>query len=228
MKSINQTIYPMLKASFVITLLSACGSSDKVIIDILDDIEPKQRASISYVNSLDRSSTFYTKSTVYPNSVFSSEHRVTEILANHASTALTHKWIDGAGETKLAFEDSNTASERKTTTTDLQDTKRYWTVAWEHDGKPELSIFEKTPANVANKYSVRVFANSNMDVWLIPGQQLIALAKTGEASNSFTVEGCGDLQVGSHQVDLCQSADFGRSYLVVISNESGSVVIAQE
>jgi hypothetical protein len=228
MKSVNQAIYPILKAAFVITLLSACGSSDEVVSDILDNIDTEHNASISYVNALERSSTFYTKSTVYPNSVFNSDHRVREILPNSASTAITHEWIDGAKQTEFAFEDSNSASQMKKTTKDLQDNKRYWSVAWTHDGDPELSVFEKEPVNMANRYSVRVFANTDLDVWLVPQQQFIALAKAGQASNSFSVEGCGDLQVGAHQIDLCQSADFGRSYLVVVNDESGSVIITQE
>ncbi|MFT5675298.1 MAG: hypothetical protein ACI808_001228 [Paraglaciecola sp.] len=132
MKYPNQITYPMLKAVFVIMLLSSCGSSDKVVSDILDNIDTDQSASISYVNSLDRSSTFYTKSRVYPNSVFNSDHRVTEIPADQASTAIPHEWIDGANETEMGFEDSNTASNRQTITTDLQNNKRYWSIAWQH------------------------------------------------------------------------------------------------
>ena len=59
------------KKSVVATLLvalgvSACGSPDKIISNILDDIDTSEQATISYVNVLDSSTAFYTKSTVYP------------------------------------------------------------------------------------------------------------------------------------------------------------------
>jgi hypothetical protein len=49
----------------------------------------------------------------------------------------------------------------------------------------------------------------------------------GEVSASFSMEGCSDLQVGVIPIDLCQSADFGRSYLSVVDAETGAVVIAK-
>lgn len=59
-------------------------------------------------------------------------------------------------------------------------------------------------------------------------QAAISATEMGEISASFAIEGYSDLHEGELPIDLCQSADFGRSYLVVIDNENGSVVIAQE
>lgn len=228
MKLFKRVNYRILPVIAITILLSACGSSDKIISDVIDDIDTDHQTKINYVNGLGQSTIFYTKSTVYPNSVFNSDHRVVEIMANDASNLITHKWINGARQTEFAIEDSNSASARKSTIIDLQDNKEYWSVAWQHGGEHELSIFAKESANTANQYSVRVFANSNVDIWLAPQQQPAAITETGHASQVVTVNVCSDLRVGNTLIDLCQSANLGGSYLVVVDTESDAYVIIKE
>jgi len=152
---------------------------------------------------------------------------VVELLSNEVSSAINHEWIDGAKQTELAYEDGNSGNNQKKITENLLDGKRYWSVAWQQNGDRELSLFEKKPTNESDKFKVRIFANAELDI-SINQQAAISATEMGEISASFAIEGCSDLQVGELPIDLCQSADFGRSYLVVIDNENGSVVIAQE
>lgn len=210
------------------TFLSGCGGgSDKVVSDILDDVDTSHQASISYVNALENSTVFYAKSTVYPDDVYRSKHRVIEVLANQTSDSINHEWINGAKETQFAIEDGNSASHKEQKIQDLQDNRRYWSIAWQHAGERELSVFEKNPTNEAGKYKVRIFANAELDI-SINQQTAISSTEIDEISASFAIEGCSDLQVGVTPIDLCQNADFGRSYLVVVDADTSAVVIAQE
>lgn len=225
-------LFNLKKSSIAATILLAlsvcsCGSSDKVVSDILDDIDTSERATISYVNTLERSTSFYTKSTVYPDSVYDNSHFVVELLPNEVSSAVTHEWIDGAKETEFAYEDGNSANNQKKITENLQNNKRYWSVAWQSNGDRELALFEKKPTNESGNFKVRIFANAELDI-SINQQAAISSTEIGEISDSFAIEGCSDLQVGVIPIDLCQNADFGRSYLVVVDADTSAVVIAQE
>jgi hypothetical protein len=227
MKLFNRKKSTALAAILVGLTLSACGSADKIVSDILDDIDTTEQASISYVNVLDSSTAFYTKSTVYPDNVYQNDHFVVELPSNQVSSAMNHEWINGAEETEFAYEDGNSANNQKNIIETLQDGKRYWSLAWSHNSERALSLFEKNPTNESGKFKVRIFANAVLDI-SINQQAAIASTEIGEVSTPFAIEGCSDLQVGELPIDLCQSANFGSSYLVVVNNESGSVVIAQE
>lgn len=209
-------------------LVSACGSSDKIVGDILDDIETKHSANISYVNGIDESVTFYIKSTVYPNSVFDNDHRIVNLQHTHASNEIKHKWIDGAKETEFAIADTNTASKKRIITRDLQDNQDYWSVAWMMDGDYQISLFNKLSSNQSGKFRVRVFTDATLPILLNGQAGLVENTEPGQVTDVFSVENCSDLRVGATDVDLCQSADFGQSYLVVVNNLTGSVVVAQE
>lgn len=227
MKIISKKTSAVTATILMASFLSACGGSDKLISDIVDHADTPHQASITYVNALERSTTFYTKSTVYPDSVYKNKHRVIELLANDVSNVSIHKWIEGAKETKFAYQDSNSASDKKEMTENLLDNERYWSIAWQQNGEREFSLFEKKPTNQANKLKVRIFSNAELDI-SINQQAAISTTEVGVVSAVFAIDGCSDLSLGEFAIDLCQSGDYGRSYLVVFDNESGSVVIAQE
>ena len=74
---------------------------------------------------------------------------------------------------------------------------------------------------------MRIFANAELEI-SIKQQAAISSTEMGEVSASFAIEGCSDLQVGVIPIDLCQTADFGRSYLVVVDADTGSTLVTQE
>ncbi|MFT6269393.1 MAG: hypothetical protein ACJAVV_002219 [Alphaproteobacteria bacterium] len=231
MKLINKKS-AVITTILMVSLLSACGggSADKIISDIIDDIdvsEKRNQASISYINALEQSTTFYTQSTVYPNSVYENKHKVVALMANNVSNELTHKWLDNAKETKFAYEDGNSANNRKELIENLQNNKRYWSIAWQQDGVRNLSVLEKKPLNQANKLSFRIFTNVELNI-SINQQTAIYSTEVGQVSTAFTIEGCSDLMLGEFAIDLCQSGDYGNSYLVVFDSESSIAIIAQE
>ena len=227
MKLCSQKKSTVIATVLVALCVSACGSSDKIISDMLDDIDTSEQATISYVNALDSSTAFYTKSTVYPDNVYQNDHFVVELSSNQVSSAMNHEWINGAEQTEFAYEDGNSANNQKKIIESLQDGKKYWSLAWSHNGERELALFEKNPTNESDKFKVRIFANAELHI-SIHQQDASSSTEMGEISTSFAIEACSDLQVGELPIDLCQSANFGRSYLVVVDAQTGSVVIAQE
>lgn len=109
----------------------------------------------------------------------------------------------------------------------MQNNKRYWSIAWQEDGARKLSVLEKKPLNQANKLSLRIFANAEVNI-SISQQTAISSTEVGQVSAAYTIDGCSDLMLGEFAIDLCQNGDYGPSHLVVFDSESGSAVIAQE
>jgi hypothetical protein len=109
-----------------------------------------------------------------------------EQLSNEVSNGINHEWIDGAKQTELAYEDGNSANNQKKITENLQDGKRYWSLAWSHNGEREFLLFEKKPTNESGKLKVRIFANAELGI-SINQQTAISLTEMGEISASFTI-----------------------------------------
>lgn len=227
MKTLNNKLSFSILALAMTVITAGCSSED-VVVDIIDNTETNREAEVSYINLAPESLTFYTKSTVYPNSVYDNQHRVVEVMPTNVTNEIQHEWIGGAEETKFAIENSNTGNDRTSITTDLVNNKSYWSIAWQEGQSSTLSVVEKATANQANKYVVRVFTNAELDIQL--NQQPTGLPQTeiGTATNSFSIDECADLMVGDHAIDLCQSANFGSSYLVVLDNLTGVYAIAEE
>lgn len=208
-------------------LIFGC-SSDDVAVDIIDNIDTEYHAKISYINTLESSLTFYTKSTVYPNSVYDNQHRITEVMSTNVSNEIQHDWINGANETKVAYEKSISGTDRTSDTFDLTNNKSYWAIAWQHDQSNKLSLIAKSTTNQANYYTVRVFTNADLQITLNQLVDVVPATEAGLVTPSFPVEMCSDLVIGAHPIDLCQSANFGGSYLVVLNENTGAYIIAEE
>lgn len=218
------TFTSILSATF---LMLGCGSEDAVV-DIIDSVETQYIAGISYLNMSSSTLTFYTKSTVYPNSVYDNQHRVVEVMPAEASQEVQHEWIDSANETQFAYEQSTSEDERTNATYDLVHNQDYWAIAWQQGQSHNLSLIAKTSANQANQYSVRVFTNADLNISLNQQSNAEPTTDAGQVTAAFSVAVCSDLEVGNHPINLCQSADFGHSYLVVLDNNTGAYLIVEE
>ena len=98
----------------------------------------------------------------------------------------------------------------------------------EQNQTQNISLIQKAAANQEGQYTVRVFANADLVISLNQQTNVVPATEAGLVTPVFSVDGCGDLEVGIHPIDLCQYADFGYSYLVVLNDKTGAHVIVKE
>jgi hypothetical protein len=196
--------------------LSACGSSYD---DILDTMEKKYNAKISYINAVADSTTFFLKSNRYTKDVYNSDYRVVELGVNESSREITHEWASGGESSKFAIEDTNSKVNLDTTKLSLEHKEKYWAVAWRDSSNDVISVFKKKISDTDGVYKIRVFANSKLPVKKRDSDTNLTTTVAGEVTSVYTIEGCADLFIGGKEVDLCQQGDLGSSYLVVVDSE---------
>lgn len=212
----------------LIVLLAACGSGDKIVDDIVDDIDTKYAAHVNYVNNSDYVVDFYLKSTVYNESVYANKFNTIELNIGDMSSAIKHEWISGAKESKFATENAISQAERTSHTLDLINDKSYWAISWLNQNEPSISVFQKAASDTSGVYKVRVFSSENAVVKNTYNDEIITSASQGEVSGSFALENCSDLSVANIAIDLCQQANLGNSYLVVVDVQRSQVTIVRE
>lgn len=220
----NQNLKALLLSAFTITV-SACGgsTSDKIV----DKIDTKYSASISYINALDYSSTFFVKSTVYNESVFGDRFKVVEVLSNENSSNYTHEWISGANGTLFGMENAITLEDRVTYSLELNDNQNYWAVALAENSSPKLNILKRQVSGSSNTYNLRIFATKALDITIEGTEGVVKTTDPGTVTTFFNLENCSDLYVENNLIDLCQIGNVGGSYLAIV-NENGQLALVEE
>lgn len=206
------------------TTLAACGGN--TVDKIVDKIDTPHSASISYINAQDYSSTFYVKSTVYNESVFSDKFEMVELINLKASTSFAHKWINSAQATLFGTEDSITKENQITTNLDLVDNEQYWAVSWDNNTTAQLSILQKKRSNAANTYNVRVFTTISLALSIVGSQETITVPPN-TVTGFYNLDNCSDLYVGDNLIDLCQIGNIGMSYLAIV-DANGQLILVEE
>lgn len=205
--------------------ITACGGSANDII--IDGLDKKYDANISYVNAIDDATTFYLKSRLYIKSVYDSDFEIIDLTTGSASRPITHKWSSLGHKSLFAIEDSNSGKNYADFTYSLDNNESYWAVAWLDNNTETISVFKKKPLDKNDVFKVRIFANATLDVVILGNDQNLPNTVLGEASDTYTLNGCADLYVGGKEIDLCALGDFGKSYLVVV-NKEGLINYTQE
>jgi len=214
----------LLISSFIF-LTTACGES--AYDDTIDKLDKKYSADINYINAVNNSSTFYAKSNLYLRDVYHGDFEVVKLLAAGVSGSITHKWSSHGHKFEFATEDTNSGANTTDVRFDLTNQANYWAVAWLNNNNDTLSIFQKKTSSVSGVFSVRIFANANLTVKILGNATNFTNTVAGQVSETYTVESCADLYVGGNEIDLCQQANFGQSYLVVVDSD-GLITYAKE
>lgn len=209
-------------------LLSACGSGDKIIDNIVDDIETKYAADVTYVNNTTNSISFYLKSTVYNEDVFANKFHVVELPANEVSSSFQHEWINSAEESQFATENAINLTDKATTTLDLTNKKDYWAIALNQENANQIKVIKKQPSNTDGAFKIRVLANENVVIKNNMSDEIMTSSEAGVVSTSFAIVNCTDLTVSGFNIDLCQIADLNNSYLVVFDVQTQQTTIVKE
>jgi len=205
--------------------ITACGGSanDRII----DSLDKKYDANISYVNAIDDATTFYLKSRLYVKSVYDNDFEIIELTTGNASQPIKHKWSSSGHKSIFAIENSNSGKNLTDIKYNLDNNESYWAVAWLDNNDETISVFEKNPRNQSDVFKVRIFANASLEVVILGNDNTLPNTVSGEASDTYTLNGCADLFVGGKEIDLCTLGDFGKSYLAVV-NEDGLISYSQE
>lgn len=203
--------------------LVGCNVDDVIVgVDIAD------KAYFKFVNNTNASMTYYINSVRQDNGLFRDEYRTSDVVPQDFSQSHKYVWVKGFSNSRVGVEDTNSGSSRDETRISLRDKRDYWAIAWTlNSGNVQISTFEQETNNVANEFTVRIFANAELDVFIGPSTTKVDTTEIGLVSGFYAVQNCDDLTVGNIAVNLCQSADLGFSYLVVI-DQNGDVVVAKE
>ncbi|MBU3006013.1 hypothetical protein [Paraglaciecola arctica] len=206
-------------------LVTACGESDKIADEILEEIETDSYADIAVVNTLDRAVSIHVKSELFNRDVFNSDFKELEVLAEDVSDNHRYEWVSDNDKTDFAIQDANNGENRASKEVTLDDKEDYWVIAWQDGQSRAVDIFEKEQAPEADKYKVRVFADGAYTI-AIAGAD-IASSTQGEVSGGYSITNCDELSIAGTDIDLCTIGTAGKSYLVTYI-ESGTYFISQE
>lgn len=224
----------MLKTSrclFLVTLcsslllLSACGESDKIADEILEEIDTDAYADIAVVNTLDRAVAVHVKSELFNREVFNSDFKRLDVLAEDVSENYRYEWVSDNDKTDLGIQDANNGENRVSKEVTLDDEEDYWVVAWQDGQSRAVNIFEKEQAPEVDRYKVRVFADGAYTI-NIAGADLAATIQ-GEVSGAYSIVNCDELTIADTAIDLCTLGTAGKSYLVTYI-ESGKFFVSEE
>jgi hypothetical protein len=219
----NQNLKALLLSAMTLTL-AACGgsTSDKIV----DRIDTSYSASIAYINATDNSSTFFTKSTVYNEDLFSNRFNIVEVMRNESSARYTHEWISGANGTLFGAENAITTQDRVSDNIDLDDGENYWVVAT-NGSTPKLNILERKQSDNTSTYNVRVFSTKAVDITIVGTEGVVKRTEPDTATTFFNLENCSDLYVENNLINVCQDGNVGASYIAIV-DENGQLALARE
>ena len=226
MNFIFKYITSVVSGLFVL-LVTGCGSADKVISDVVDNIKTRHKAQITYVNASENMASFYIKSTVNPLSVYDDKFFVTSLRENSFSEFVTHSWIDGAFEAEFAAFDTNTEQNRTNFKRNLSADTDYFALLWFGTTGHQISVIERKPAVSPSVYTLRLFTASPVQIFDKTTDELTISTKAGEASEHIQIDGCDDLKAQQFDINLCATGTPGRAYLVVI-NQQGEILVLEE
>ena len=219
----NQNLKALLLSAMTLTL-AACGgsTSDKIV----DQIDTSYSASIAYINATDNSSTFFTKSTVYNEDLYSNRFNIVEVMRNESSARYTHEWISGANGTLFGTENAITMQDRVSKNLDLDNSENYWVVAT-NDSTPKLNILKRKQSDNASTYNVRVFSTKAVDITIVGTEGVVKRTEPDTATTFFNLENCSDLYVENNLINVCQDGNVGASYIAIV-DENGQLALARE
>lgn len=208
--------------------IAACNSSSSDDLDDdIDDSKKDRQADIGFVNALDEQAIFYVKAKVLSRDIFASEQIAADVLgANTANYAL--RFNDGTEKNDFGVRDSATQSKSAVTEIKLNDQAAYWVIAWLDGNAYQLTGFNKSTADEAGVFKVRVFSSTAMPVKINGNETIATTTEKGKVTTHFSIDDCETgLNVGGNPIDFCNDAVFGNSYLAVVDS-NGKVVVAQE
>ncbi len=218
----NKLMAPLGAAAISVGLVG-CNSDDIILgIDIAD------KAYLKFVNNTDSSKTFYMNSVKEDEALFRDDHRTRDVSAQDASESYKYTWIKGFSNTRVGVEDSNSRTTQVSTEIRLRDKRDYWAIAWSLTSNDiQLSAFEQKTFDVAGEYTVRVFANAELDIVVGTSTTPLETTEIGKVTGFIGIQNCNDLEVGGISINLCQNANVGSSYLVVVDDD-GEVLVLKE
>lgn len=211
----------------MITSLWGCGESDRIVDEIVEEADTDHLAYVTYLSLVDESITLFAKSHVFRRDVFNNDFKVGELHSSDYRLHTMHRWLDNFPDTTFAIEDTNTKSNKGRIEYKVRPDHRYWTVAWEFANRLQVSVFPKLTAREAGAYRIRVFTDTERDVWDLSRSRRLFTTTAGEVSASATLGQCNDLQIDGVGINLCQTVTPGRAYLVAYA-ESGNLVVIEE
>jgi hypothetical protein len=206
-------------------LLSACGESDKIADELLEEIDTDSYANVTVINTLDRAVAIHIKNELFNREVFNSDFKKIEVLAENFSESYRYEWVSDNDKSEFGVLDANNGENRASAEITLDDETDYWVVAWQNGQSRAINIFEQEQAPEADKYKVRVFADGAYTI-AIAGTDL-ATTIQGEVSGGYSIANCDDLTIADTQIDMCTVGTAGKSYLVTYI-ENGTFFVAEE
>ena len=206
------------------SLIGCDDTSDKIV----DNIDTTRQADISFVNAVGEMADFYVKPNYLNRDVFDSQQKAKTVFNSEVGN-FTFKWIDsGSQGSQFGVRDTNTSTTSSTIDTDIDSNAKYWMVAWLDGNQYQLTSFKKSSTRAANRFVVRVFSNTNLDIKINETDEIVAATEKGKVSVPFTIDNCAaGLNVGGNYIEFCNQAEFGKSYLAVV-NSAGKIVVIEE
>ena len=216
--------------SLLISLLglSACNSADKILDDVHDNIDKDRESFISFINTRDEMADFY----VYPNimlrKIFQSEYKALGVLAGEVSYPYRYDFYRKYVDSQVGVRNSNAHDHEATFDFDIKENAKYWAVPWIDNSNDKIAFFEKSTRQKENVYTVRVFTNSSVELYINGQVEPVSKTVKGVVSASYEISNCATgIAVGATAIDFCQQAEFGKGYLIV-SKEQGGFIVAPE
>jgi hypothetical protein len=206
-------------------LLSACGESDKIADEILEELDTDSYADVVVINTLDRAVAVHIKNELFNREVFNSDFKKLEVLAENFSENYRYEWVSDNDKSEFAILDANNGENRVSNEVTLEDEGDYWVVAWQNGQSRAVNIFEREQTPEADKYKVRVFADGAYTIAIASAD--IASTIQGEVTGGYSIADCNDLSIADTEIDMCTAATAGKSYLVTYI-ESGTYFVSEE
>ena len=206
--------------------LLGCGGSS--LDRIVDDIDTDRQAKISFVNALDEMADFHAKVDYLNRDLFDNRQKAKTVINNETSD-FSFKWIDnGTQRSSFGVRDTNTNTTSVKIDTDIDNNANYWMIAWLDGGNYQLTEFKKSTYSETDRFVVRVFSNTVLPVRINEVNDVVAMMEKGKVSVPFSINNCAaGLNVGGNNIEFCNQAEFGKSYLAVVDSD-GKITVIEE
>ena len=101
-------------------------------------------------------------------------------------------------------------------------------IAWLDGANYQLTGFTKNISSEADRMIVRVFSNTEQEVRINEVNDVVSTTEKGKVSAPFSIDNCAaGLNVGGNNIEFCNQAEFGKSYLAVV-NSAGKITVIEE
>jgi hypothetical protein len=183
---------------------------------------------VTGINATNDMTTFYVKDSTSNKGIFDTSFKAIELPAGEHSEEISHKWIFKTNKSQFATKKSITERSKVTTYFNLSNNHQYWAIAWLLNNNNKISLIEKShhTNTSSNFYNVRIFSSAVLNISNINNDSLGA-TEIGVASIYFSVSHCDELKVGGNNIDLCQIANLGQSYIAVVDS-TGTIIVVEE